>query len=89
MALSWVIPCAATWSVVGLVSSVFFGSGAFLVVLSLFALALLHMVITSKIFGRRLIRESERSGMIMELPPYHRPRYKNLFRFVFNRLGDV
>lgn len=25
----------------------------------------------------------------MELPPYHKPRYKNLFRFVFIRMGDV
>ncbi len=89
MALSWVVPCAATWSVVGLVSSVFFGSGAFLVVLSLFAVAFLHLLITSKIFGRSLIKESDRSGLIMELPPYHKPKYGNLFRFVFNRMGDV
>lgn len=89
IALSWVVPCAATWSVVGLVSSVFFGSGAFLVVLSLFAVALLHMVITSRIFGKSLLKESDRSGLIMELPPYHRPRYRDLFRFVFSRMGDV
>lgn len=89
IALSWVVPCAATWSVVGLVSTVFFGSTAFLVVLSLFAVAFLHMVITSKIFGRFLIKESDRSGLIMELPPYHRPKYRNLLRFVFNRMGDV
>ncbi len=89
MALSWVVPCAATWGVVGLVSSVFFGSGAVFVVLSLFAVALLHMVITSKIFGKQLIKDSDRSGLIMELPPYHKPKYKNLLRFVLNRMGDV
>ena len=27
--------------------------------------------------------------MIMELPPYHKPKWKNLFRFVEKRLGDV
>lgn len=89
MALSWVVPCAATWGVVGLVSSVFFGSGAVFVVLSLFAVALLHMVITSMIIGKPLLKESDRSGLIMELPPYHKPKFKNLFRFVFNRMGDV
>ncbi|WHH58704.1 ferrous iron transport protein B [Petroclostridium sp. X23] len=89
MALSWVVPCAATWGVVGLMSSVFFGSGAIFVVLSLFAVALLHMVITSKIMGIHLIKETDRSGLIMELPPYHKPKFKNLFRFVFNRMGDV
>ncbi len=89
IALSWVVPCAATWSVVGLVSTVFFGSSAFLVVLSLFAVAFLHMAITSRIFGRHLIKESDKSGLIMELPPYHKPKYRNLFRFVFMRMGDV
>lgn len=89
IALSWVVPCAATWSVVGLVSTVFFGNRAFLVVLSLFAVASLHMAITSRLFGRHLIKESDRTGLIMELPPYHKPQYRNLFQFVIMRMGDV
>jgi ferrous iron transport protein B len=89
IAHSWVVPCGATWAVIGLVSSVFFGSNAVFVIMSLFAVAFLHMFITSKIFSRSLIKESDRNGLIMELPPYHRPKYKNLFRFVLNRLGDV
>jgi ferrous iron transport protein B len=89
MAISWVVPCAASWGVIGLVSSAFFGSDAVFVVLSLFAVALLHMMVTSKIIGKTLIKESERSGLIMELPPYHKPKYGNLFRFVLNRMGDV
>ncbi|WP_304508898.1 ferrous iron transport protein B [Anaerotignum sp.] len=89
IALSWVVPCAATWSVVGLVSTVFFGSHALLVVLSLFVVASLHMAITSRLFGKHLIKESDRIGLIMELPPYHKPQYRNLFRFVFMRMGDV
>ncbi len=89
IALSWVVPCAATWSVVGLISTVFFGSRAVLVVLSLFVVAFFHMYITSKIFNRHLLKESDKNGLIMELPPYHKPKYKNLFRFVFMRMGDV
>lgn len=25
----------------------------------------------------------------MKLPPYHKPKWKNLLRFVFNRMGDI
>ena len=35
IALSWVVPCASTWGVVGLVSGTFFGNGAVVVVLAL------------------------------------------------------
>lgn len=89
MALSWVVPCGATWGVVGLISSLFFGKNAIWVILSLFTVAFFHMYITSKVFGKFLITESEKSGLIMELPPYHKPKYKNLFKFVMNRMGDV
>ncbi|ADY55530.1 small GTP-binding protein [Syntrophobotulus glycolicus DSM 8271] len=89
MALSWVVPCASTWGVVGLISTVFFKSKAILVIVSMFLIAFLHILITSKIFGKQLMGDSGRTGLIMELPPYHRPRYKNLFKFVFNRMGDV
>ena len=71
IALSWVVPCASTWGVVGLVSGTFFGNGAVVVVLSLFIVALLHIFITYKVFGRSLNKVEERTGLIMELPPYH------------------
>ncbi len=54
IALSWVVPCASTWGVVGLVSGTFFGNGAAVVVLALFAVAFLHIFITYKVFGRSL-----------------------------------
>ncbi|MGI6169738.1 MAG: nucleoside recognition domain-containing protein [Christensenellales bacterium] len=89
IATSWVVPCSATWGVIGLMGGTFFGSGAVLVILSLFVVAILHMVITSKIFGKQLLQENDRCGMIMELPPYHKPKWGNLFRFVGQRMGDV
>lgn len=79
----------STWGVVGLVSGTFFGSSAVLVVLSLFAVAFLHIFITYKIFGRSLNNDTDRSGLIMELPPYHKPHWKSLFGSVFNKLGSV
>ena len=46
IALSWVVPCASTWGVVGLVSGTFFGNGAVVVVLALFAVAFLLVLLS-------------------------------------------
>lgn len=89
MALVWAVPCASTWGVVGLVSGTFFGSGSVIVILALFAAVFLHVFITYKVFGRSLNKESERTGLIMELPPYHKPHWKNLFATVFSKMGNV
>ncbi|MGL6200477.1 MAG: ferrous iron transport protein B [Lachnospiraceae bacterium] len=89
IALSWVIPCASTWGVVGLVSGTFFGSKSIIVVLSLFAAAFLHIIITYKLFSRSLNKQSEQTGFIMELPPYHKPHWKSLFGSVFHKMGSV
>jgi ferrous iron transport protein B len=86
---SWVVPCAGVWSVVALMSSTFFGSGAVIVVLALFAAALLHIFITAKIFGQSLLSEGDRTGLIMELPPYHKPNIRVLLRFVRQRMTDI
>ena len=50
---------------------------------------LLHMWITAKIFGRGLVKEEDRYGMIMELPPYHKPKWGALFRYVLGRTKDT
>ena len=89
MTLAWAVPCASTWGVVGLVSGTFFGSGSIIVILALFAAVFLHIFITYKVFGRSLNKESERTGLIMELPPYHKPHWKNLFATVFSKMGNV
>lgn len=89
IALAWAIPCAATWAIVPLISSVFFGIWAPLVIIGIFTTALLHMFITSKIFRSRLLDNEDRSGLIMELPPYHRPKWTSLLRYVFGRTRDI
>ena len=58
-------------------------------ILSLFLVAALHLFITAKVFGKKLLKEPDRTGLIMELPPYHNPRWGNLFRYVFSRMGEV
>jgi ferrous iron transport protein B len=89
MALLWAVPCAAILSVVPVLASIFFGPGAVLVMLGIFAVMALHMMLTAKIFGRALVNEKERTGMIMELPPYHKPKWALLLKTTTLRAGDI
>lgn len=89
IATSWVVPCSATWGVIALMCGTFFGTSAIWVIMALFLTAFIHIFVTSKIFGNKLLQENDRCGMIMELPPYHKPKWKNLFQFVGKRLVDV
>lgn len=89
IALAWAIPCGAAWAVVPMLSTVWFGAGAPLVIVAILAVMVLHMWITSKVFGRPLVKKEDRCGMIMELPPYHKPRWGSLFRYVLGRTKDT
>jgi ferrous iron transport protein B len=51
-----------------------------LVVLGSLLYAVLLMTIVSKGFGRTLVSENARSGMIMELPPFHKPHWKHIIK---------
>ncbi len=86
ISMSWVVPCGSTWGVVGLVASVFFGPWAAVVVFLLFAVSVLHLQLTAKIFGKRFLSESDRTGLIMELPPYHKARWGSL---IVSSLGKM
>ncbi|MBP3782463.1 MAG: ferrous iron transport protein B [Butyrivibrio sp.] len=89
IALAWAVPCGAAWSVIPMLSAVFFGPGAVLVIVAILFTMILHMYITAKIFGRKLVRTGDRYGMIMELPPYHKPKWGALLRYVFGRTADT
>lgn len=89
IALAWAVPCGAAWSVIPMLSTLFFGPGAVIVIIAILFVMLLHMWITAKVFGRGLIREEDRCGMIMELPPYHRPKWGALLRYVLGRTKDT
>ena len=89
MALAWMVPCAGTWGVVAVFGAAFFGLHTVWVIAALFACAYLLLYVTARIFGPPLVKEEERVGLIMELPPFHKPRWGNLFRFVFIRMGDM
>ncbi|MDR3117575.1 MAG: ferrous iron transporter B [Puniceicoccales bacterium] len=85
IATCWMIPCSGTWGVVGFFSSLFFGRRAIAVIFGLFCLAIPHIALTAKIFGKGRRREWE--GLAMELPPYHRVHWGQVFAAAFHRLG--
>ncbi|MCR5094608.1 MAG: ferrous iron transport protein B [Lachnospiraceae bacterium] len=89
IALAWAVPCGAAWATIPMLSSIFFGPGAVLVIVAILLTMLLHMWVTAKIFGGQLVQKEERYGMIMELPPYHRPKWGALFRYVLGRTKDT
>ena len=62
IALAWAVPCAATWAIVPMISSVFFGVWAPLLIVGIFLVALLHMWLTSKVFGRQLVKAEDRTA---------------------------
>ncbi|MDR1533112.1 MAG: ferrous iron transport protein B [Clostridiales bacterium] len=89
MALLWAVPCAAILSVIPILANIFFGWGTLFVMLGVFAVMALHIMITAKVFGRSLVPEKERIGMIMELPPYHKPKWGLIFKAMLLRSKDI
>ncbi len=89
IALAWAIPCGAAWAVVPMLSTLFFGPGAAIIIAAILVIMILHMWLTAKIFGRSLVKPSDRYGMIMELPPYHKPKWGSLFRYVLGRTKET
>lgn len=89
MALVWSVPCGATWSLMPTLASMFFGKGAILVMIAIVAFMFLVMAVTARVFGPALAPMEERAGMIMEMPPYHKPRWGHLIRHTLNHAWDI
>lgn len=89
MAVVWAVPCGATFVVIPTLANAFFGWGGMLVMALIFVIMFLHIMITAKIFGRTLNPSAERTGLIMELPPYHKPRWGFIIKQALNRVWDI
>ncbi|MCR5762382.1 MAG: ferrous iron transport protein B [Treponema sp.] len=89
IALAWAIPCGAAWSIIPMLSTLFFGSGAVLIIVIILAVMIVHMWLTSKLFGRSLVKQADRCGMVMELPPYHKAKWGALLRYVLGRTKET
>ena len=90
MAVVWAVPCASIWTIIPVISSMFFSPWqTLLIILGILLYVVLLMTIVSRVFGRTLVSESSRSGMIMELPPYHRPHWKHILKEAFLKAWDI
>ncbi len=90
MAVVWAVPCASIWTIIPVISSMFFTPlQTMLVILGILLYVVLLMTIVSKVFGRRLVSENARSGMIMELPPYHKPHWKHIAKEALLKAFDI
>ncbi len=86
----WAVPCGAIWGVVPVVSGMFFSPvETLLICLGIFVYMGVMMRIVSKVFGRRLSPKETRSGMIMELPPYHKVHWKHIIKEAFLKAFDI
>ena len=47
------------------------------------------MWVVYKVFGNSLSPKSERVGLIMELPPYHKPNFKNILYATPNTIFPI
>lgn len=78
-----IIPCLAVWGVTGFFGTLFFGNFASIITIILFISLFIWLAITGNIFKKILIKDHKPSGLIMELPPYHKPNWKTIWRFTW------
>lgn len=89
IALAWAVPCGAAWATIPMLATIFFGPGAMAVIVAILLIMIVHMWVTAKVFGRKLVKKQDRYGMIMELPPYHKPKWGALLRYVLGRTKET
>ena len=90
MMVVWAVPCASIWSIIPVISGMFFPAwGTALVCMGIIAYIFVLMFIVSKVFGRRLVPEESRAGMIMELPPYHKAHWKYIIKEAWIKCFDM
>jgi len=80
-----VIPCTGLIPIIGFFILLFFDAGtSILIVLALITATILHLMFTARLFGATALK-GEATGLIMELPPYHRPNWRAIRRFVIGK----
>ena len=91
IATSLAVPCLGTWGVVGFVTAIFFGKSFIWVIMLLFVATIFHMIFTSWLFrfADKNLKNKKTPGLIMELPPYHKPDWRSVFSFVWGKIKNV
>ncbi len=90
MSIVWAIPCASIWSIIPVISGMFFTWWqTLLVCVGILLYVVITMIVVSKVFSRKLAPQATRSGMIMELPPYHKAHWKHIIKEAFFKAWDI
>lgn len=90
IAMSWAVPCAATLSVMPTIAITLFGTaGGTLVMIGILVFMIIMMAAVYALFGKKLAPKEERSGLIMELPPYHKPNTKYVLYMTFSKTLEI
>lgn len=90
MILVWSIPCGSTLSLAPMLAAVFYGPiGAVLIILLMFLTTIGSLFLVSRIFKKQLISEEDKGGIIMELPPYHKPKWSHIIRVTLVKAKDI
>lgn len=78
------IPCGAKLPVIALIANAIFG-GASWVALSMYLLGIVTVIFSGVLLRKTAIFSGEASPFVMELPMYHWPQWKSIFRAVWAR----
>ena len=90
MAIVWAVPCGSIWAVIPVISGMFFPAWVtMLVCIGIILYMIFMMWLVSKVFSRQLSPKESRSGMIMELPPYHKAHWKHILKEAFLKAWDI
>ena len=90
MSIVWAIPCASIWSIIPVISGMFFTWWqTMLVCAGILLYVVITMIVVSKVFSKKLAPQESRSGMIMELPPYHKAHWKHIIKEAFFKAWDI
>lgn len=90
MLLVWSIPCGTTLSLAPMLGDIFFGPvGSALVLVLMAAMTIGSMYLASCIFGKQLVDDTQSHGLVMELPPYHKPKWRHILRSSLMKAWDI
>jgi len=83
--LAPLVPCKGLLVVISFVSVVFFGPDAALALAALAVVMAGQLLLTSFILRRGLVK-GEDCGLVMELPPYHKPNLRTIGSYAVSRV---
>ena len=90
MILVWSIPCGSTLSLAPMLATVFYGPvGAMAIVLLMLVTTIGSLFLVSRIYRGKLISKEDQGGIIMELPPYHKPKWGHIIRTTLMKAWDI